>query len=427
MKTKLTICMIVSLSPLLLTPFFGASAQSDRVAPKPAPAESPKPPEIKPKFVVDPDADKYKLVFPAGYEDNLLYKDLPRDRKEKKEREKQREKDADRRIKAYRASFIDQLNKSGEQGYRLIFANTPLIGILRRDEVQYEYALIETESRFFFTKDGFEEKCAPLAEQGFSVVSHIIINGFCLSSDSDTSDPCTYSDLFIMERVKGIKAPQPFRVIYQSPSWRARTRETGLTAQLNHNLALGLCPTHIFSGFEVLLQSATSGCELSPDTSDIQVIVGNMEKRVNELAQQGYRLALPINGAAVMYRNKGMVAPTSYILLSWWKNKNFEQELAKLQELGATYQMRRRDQAKLIFEIPAVNDGRRHEYRLLEFELQDRENVEQKKLEIELAPSSRERLKTLSRLVKEGFEVRDLFDLSNASASKIGVLLERLH
>lgn len=62
---------------------------------------------------------------------------------------------------------------------------------------------------------------------------------------------------------------------------------------------------------------------------------------------------------------------------------------------------------------------------VLEFELEDRENVEQKKLGIDLTPESKENLKTLNRLVKEGFEVRDLLDLSNSSASKAGVFLER--
>ena len=68
------------ISVVSLETFWGASAQSGRVIPKPTPppsAESPKHPEARPKFVADPDADKYKLVFPISY-GKRLYKDPPK-------------------------------------------------------------------------------------------------------------------------------------------------------------------------------------------------------------------------------------------------------------------------------------------------------------------------------------------------------------
>lgn len=73
MKTGTAVCAIAGLlfiSIVLLEAFGGASAQSGRTIPKPTPPpspESPKQPETRPRFVFDPDADKYKLVFPISY------------------------------------------------------------------------------------------------------------------------------------------------------------------------------------------------------------------------------------------------------------------------------------------------------------------------------------------------------------------------
>src|SRR5262245_50502787 len=96
MKTGIAVCAIVSLlfiSIVLPSPFRGASAQSGRVVPNPTPnppIESPKQLEAKPKFVADPDADKYKLVFPISLS-KKIYKDPPKNRKEKERREKEQD------------------------------------------------------------------------------------------------------------------------------------------------------------------------------------------------------------------------------------------------------------------------------------------------------------------------------------------------
>src|SRR5215470_13367351 len=136
MKMGIAVCAIVSLlfiSIVLPPPFRGASAQSGRIVPKPTPvpsAESPKQPEARPKFVPDPDADKFKLVFPISY-GKKIYKDPPKNKKEKKEREKEIERDAIDIPVRHRNSFIDELNKVGERGYRLTALGSPLIAIVR--------------------------------------------------------------------------------------------------------------------------------------------------------------------------------------------------------------------------------------------------------------------------------------------------------
>src|SRR5262245_14508 len=119
MKTRVAVCAIVSLlfiSIVLPPPFRGASAQSGRKVPKPTPvppAESPKQPEARPKFVPDPDADKFKLVFPISY-GKKLYKDPPKNRKEKKEREKEIERDAINIPVRHRNSVIDEIKRVSE-------------------------------------------------------------------------------------------------------------------------------------------------------------------------------------------------------------------------------------------------------------------------------------------------------------------------
>src|SRR5262245_33827866 len=99
MKIGAAVCAMASLfftSVVSQETFWGASAQSGRSIPKPTPppsAESPKRPEAKAKFVADLNASKYKLIFPVD-EDELLYKDPPKDGKERKAEEKAREKDS---------------------------------------------------------------------------------------------------------------------------------------------------------------------------------------------------------------------------------------------------------------------------------------------------------------------------------------------
>jgi hypothetical protein len=178
-----------------------------------------------------------------------------------------------------------------------------------------------------------------------------------------------------------------------------------------------------------------------------------VQKKVNELARQGYRLALIHNQIAVMRRSRDTTAPVSYIWLDGMKKKTFEQDLARLQDSGAIYRMTYPDsdgaENTLIFEQPAVearkrreyrvlsDRGRpqrpdhdvearkRREYRVLKVEFQETENFAEQKVDIDLTPSSKETIKTLNSLVKEGFVVRDLFVSDDLAARRASVLLER--
>jgi hypothetical protein len=446
MKTGAAICAIggvLFISVVSLETFWGASAQSERVIPKPTPppsAESPKQPEARPKFVADPDADKYKLVFPISYR-KKIYKDPPKNRKEKKEREKEVERNIEGISSSYRNSFIEQLNKAGERGYRLIALGYPLIGIVRLGNVQYEYAWFETASNFFFGKGGFMEKCEEMARQGFSVVDHDFTGSFCDSGPTyntdhgpvETFNPplCEYLDFFLLEREKGIETPRQYRLARHVPRWREWGSEAALTTQINDYLASGFNPTLAISKYEVLLRPITVKDEFLPGGTEVKVVTGyfKLNKKVNELARQGYRLALTHLEIAVMYRHRDATAPVSYIWLDSRKKKTFEQELARLQDSGAIYRMtypdRDGNEYTLIFEQPASDVSKRGEYKVLKVEFQETENFADQKVDIDLAPSSKETIKTLNSLVKEGFAVRDLFISDPLAAKKASVLLER--
>ena len=101
--------------------------------------------------VADRDADTYKLVFPTGPGTN---------------------------------EFGEQLNKAGEQGYKLLSVmyrwhrlstlngyRTP-VAILKFDSVQHEYAWFKTKS-----ESGFGEKYKEQSDQGFHLVDFLVDTG----------------------------------------------------------------------------------------------------------------------------------------------------------------------------------------------------------------------------------------------------------
>jgi hypothetical protein len=438
MKTGIAVCVIVSLlfiSIVLPPPFRGASAQSGKIVPKlkrPPPAESPKQPEAKPMFVADPDDDKYKLVFPISLS-RKIYKDPPWNRNEKKRRETEIKQNSDNISASYRNSFIEQLNKAGERGYRLIALGQPMIGIVRLGNVQYEYAWFETTSNFFFARVGFVEKCEEMARQGFSVVDHLFLGSICenggLFIDALTPPQCEYNDFYLLEREKGIEIPNQYRLAHHVPRWRDGGTDFVLTTQINDYMALGLTPTLAISKYEVLLRPITNKDEFLPEGTEVKVVTGNVKKKVNELARQGYRLAFTHEEIVVMCRRRDTTAPVSYIWLDSRKKKSFDQELARLQDSNAIYRTTLPDdygeEHTLIFEQPASDVSKRREYKVLKVEFQWTENFADQRVDIDLAPSSKETIKTLNSLVKEGFAVRDLFNFDPSWTKKASVLLER--
>jgi len=427
---KSSVLTALFLWALLLTPTLRALAQAGRKNPPPQPAASPGNADTQPAYVPDPNRDEYKLVFPKGYGNSLDLTTVPKILLGKKAREQ----DAERGWKDYQYSFIDQINEAGAQGYRLVsLALYPKMAILRRDQIQHEYEMFETISPHYFSDAEFERKYAPLARKGFRVDECFYLWGGCDTPRRSRVEQCEYRRFFVVERERHVRTANEFEVLTPHLSFNAKKIETELTEQISTAVKSGLSPTHMITRFEVLVQSAAGRDDSATTGYELQVAAGNL-KRVNELAQQGYRLMLrPYEfEVAVMYRKMGQGTPVSYARI---REKKLEQELPRLQKQGAIYRMTYGCHGiwngTMIFEQPSVSDGKQLEYRVLTLELQRVENVAEQKVEFQLTPASKETMETLNRLAKEGFEVRDLFacdmsDYEKKGLSRVKILLERV-
>jgi hypothetical protein len=368
------------------------SAQSGRVTPAPTPSSLP-PTSPKPRTdaqVFDRNPPKYKLVFSAVSEFSV---------------------------------FVDQLNQHGEQGYRL---KSVIYGwqksdrknyflrpaaILQLDETKYEYAWFKTTSYWYFGVDGFDEKYAEMAKQGFRLVDHFYTGGTCEPGD------CAVNDLFLLEKPKGVARPREFRMAGRSPG---RRMQLDLSAELNEGVAAGFYPISLVSKFQVLLESVNS--EDQP-LEKPNIRWTNLNSQINKLGRQGYRLAFMHDEGIVMYRDPGSSTPLEYEFVKVGRGK-LEKRIKALEEGGATFRTIYRDQhwsgEKLIFEKKLISDGGRRELRALRFEFRLMEDQSGKSVQIELTPEGKEALSSFNDLVGQGFVVRTLF-----GSDHVGVLLER--
>jgi hypothetical protein len=413
--------VLVSLSILWATPFWNSPAQSGRVSP-PQPVATPsvdrnlsKAADGRKRSARDAETQKYKLIFPADAEFS---------------------------------GFVDQLNKSSEDGYRLrsaIYGWQHLsgkyyglpVGILQLDETQCEYAWFEMTSKLFFALPGFEQKYGDQSKRGFRLVDHYLSGSSCAENNPDSVVPiqdCESSYLFLLEKEKGAHNPTDFVLAQTSPRWDRRMGEA-LTSQIREKLADGFYPTELLSSYQILLAHTTERADFEADTPDMQVItssfLNDLKSKVNELGKQGFQLALIRDEAAVMYRLRERRTPVTYEWLNA-KNKNFEKELERLQNSGAAYRMIYRDSKggnQLVFEQGTTEDVRRREYKTLNLSFQMINPLALKhaangKVQLDLTPASKETMKLINSLAGEGFVVRDLF-VAEVVSDKVSILLER--
>lgn len=387
-------------------------------------------------FGVDSD-NKYKIIYDTSYEGKLGYS--------LKEDSEWRQANYSR-IK----NFSGQLNELGGKGYKVISAlPIELAAVVAPDETQYEYELFETVSPVFFAKVGLQEKLQEMSEKGFRLIAHSQLYPSCEARDSKdiaAGEDCEYTDRFLFEKEKGVKRNVEQVLVNTFPGWRAKP-SVELEKQIDEKLAEGFYPVNVFSKFEILLEKTKDKDALLSDKPDVKVVRSSwtesgFEDKVNELAKQGYRLAMASNGIAVMYRNTETAQnPCSYIWLktasTTWSlkrkaNKNLEKDLAKLQAAGAvyrtTYPNEQGIEDRLIFERKLKDDGKRAEFKILKFEIDKKENQAEKKVYFELTPASKEAVKTMNVLGEEGFKVRDFFysDGSSSTTDRFNIILERI-
>jgi hypothetical protein len=408
---------------LLLAPVFGGVGQSGRTPP---PQTTAVPAKTESAFVPDPNRDEYQLVFTKGYE--ALKKGQKVNLEEQWEH--------------YTTGFIAELNRIGAQGYRVIsIALSPLAAVLKRSDQQYEYQMLQVinQKRVFDGNAQFGPRYAPWARKGFRVADYFVLYDWCWPGKWDENgnwEPvdCTYHSQALLERQKNAEAPRNYDIVSARLTFSKEKLETGLTEELHDARKTNLYPTHLLTKFQLLTQSPLGTEDFLGDEYEMEIVSGDVKKRVNELAQQGYRLSLRPLGlqAAVMYRKKGTTTPASYI---WVNEKRLEQELPGLQQQGAAYRMSdgcaagSLFQPQMIFEQPSERGGKQREYKTLAFELNEPQNEAAQRVEFELSPASIKAIAEFNRLTKDGFEVQDFFacDMSDKKTrrSRVKLLLER--
>jgi hypothetical protein len=410
-----------------------APAQSGRKiisTPTPTPEAAPTPTPEAPRFIPDPNAEKYRLVFATHYQGRFNYRDADE-------------------LQLIRRSafdnFAEHLNKAGAEGYRVVTSLKGDPAVVALGPRQFEYAWTETASPDEFYKRGFAGTYSQLAKKGFRLNAHALLYGYC---DTFFPSRCDYRDFFLFERLKGDEAPREFKTVDTERSGRVKgqSSEEALTAAVNARRAEGFYPAQFLSKSEMVLERESPEPALAEAGTEVRVLRSSnfwerdeLPKKVNELARQGFRLALADYEIAVMYRRPGATAPLGYV---WLKSsdKDFDSELARLQAAGAVFRTSYPDangsRKALVFEQGA-GDGARREYRVLRFELQTRAGSARLTLETDFAPASAQAQSELNRLAAEGFVVLALFDADRYRYTKrskereemvteeFGVLLER--
>jgi hypothetical protein len=365
---------------------------------------------------VDPDADLYRLVFPIHYEGSFI---------------KGRPYHAE---PSTNENFIKELNEAGAQGFRIVsIVGGFQVALAKRENVQYDYALFLTKG-YLWSKVGFESSYSRLSKQGYHLSADLFDGEFCqdMTPDGSTSYPlCTYTDMFLVERPRGFDEPiREQRLAFTGPSIGQKT-EAALNKQVGDRLAEGFYPTFLLSKFEILIERASKIEDDSVTKADIQVVASasrdDLATKVNEKAQLGYRLSMVSNKIALMRRKPANATSTSYVWLDATK-KDFETRLAQMAEQGAIYRMTypgdRGLRNKLIFEQKASGDNTKREYKVLKIEFSNTPDAANQHITTDLKTESKETMKLLNRMAKEGYVVCDLF-LEGSASANYEVLLMR--
>lgn len=351
--------------------------------------------------------------------------------------------------KATMSSFVEQLNKQGEERYRLktstwgyqdffgVSYYVP-VGILQSDETEFEYASFAVTTTLFFAIAGFEPKYVEESKKGFRLVDHFLFDAVCDQQSSEDIVQympfCAVTYYFLVERQKGVNALVKFEMAGDTPTFK-RNPGGNLGSAIRERWADGFYPATVFTNYQIMLAHAPDKTDLQPEPVEVQVVTSTfldrVKKKIRKLAQQGFRLSVIGQECAVLYRLPNEQSPVTYEWLNA-RDKKFEKELTRLQESGAVYRMVYRDQNlenQLVFERSSNGSDRSVEYRVLtlKFQLADppkRKGDRVSDPRVELTPEAKETVKLLNDLARQGFVVRDLFRPQFIS-NRVSVLLER--
>lgn len=397
---------------ILAAAFLGADAWAGSVSQRTGPTTT------RAQATARPGLGEYRLVFPAGYE-------VP-------SKPKAAGRDSSRGSKF--DNFVERLNEAGREGYRLVsfvYDGSGLpVGLVRRAGASYEYAWLFTAAEYGLqvTPD-FDKKYPELSGRGFRLADFSEFENDCDYPPGDTSEPgplprvCHDAYVFLFEREKGAARAARYAVAGR------RGSDAAFLTEIKRMLADGLAPKHALPVYRFWFEPAGTVDGRWGGGADIEVVSeaavagtwrrSTFKKKINELARRGYRAAMLDWGLALMQRARGDAAGYSYV---WVKaDGGLERRLAQQQAKGAVYLKTYKQEAQLVFEQRAVDDGARYEYRALRFKFGKADEAAGAHVRVELAPPSKEALRAFERLVGEGFAVRDLF----LSGGGVGAILER--
>jgi hypothetical protein len=423
MITRKSFFVFLLLAVIIWLPSSDITGQSGRVLPI---AKSPEamPDRTKDKgqdktqsLATDTKPNRFRILFASDYEGKLTF--LMSEVIERKRS----------RMSKYN-SLLEQLNLAGREGFRLISSIDGDLAVVELEEGHYEYRWFETISSVHFAKNGLRGKLKDIWEEGFRLVDHSLISKYCELTDYEFStnyEVCEYIDFFMSVKENGEKTQIQQNTLSTLPGWGSRP-SSDLANEITESLLQGFYPIRAISKFELLLERDIN--EIPEEKPDVQVVrsgwgTNNLHRRVNELARNGYRLAVTTNGITVLYRNKETAnSPVSYVWLRA-DRRNFERELNKLQKAGArfvtTYPNEKGMKNTLVFEQNLDKLGRKAEFRVLTFEFDVIENRSEGKVYRDLTATSKLAVRKMNELAEEGFLVRDLFD-----SGKISLIMERM-
>ena len=183
-------------------------------------------------------------------------------------------------------SFIEQVNVAGARGYRLVTASGFFpFAILKLDEVQYEYG-------WFVSRYGrFDWAFAPQEKKGLRLVGHFPVDINC-----DDEGACDESYMSLVERVKGAEQQGEHFLVTRG----RKESDTEMLNQINQKISEGFHPAWLIDDTSIFFEKSEAKDQLWRDQPDVkivrwgwlQLLHDNTEKKVNELAKEGYHLAL---------------------------------------------------------------------------------------------------------------------------------------
>lgn len=304
-----------------------------------------------------------------------------------------------------------KINSLTRNGNRLRTLYLPF-AIVSTDNYSYDYSVYNAAS---------SPLSGAVPQGGYSVFDHFWNGSLCYSAPMGSSDneTCSEFETYVEERPLTVTQIVDQFVIDDPGDEPADI--------LDKKFAEGYFPRTVISKSEMVLTRGQPLPDVARHHPNFLIVQKNnsFEKKVNDLANQGYRILLAEDKIAVMYRDDETRGKS--VSYEWIDGaaKNLPGNLRKLERVGAKYATLVSDSKgnknTLIFEIPQ-SPSKPSEFKVLRFPVEWKRDPADGKNYLDLMPEGRESEKQITGLVKQGFAVRDLFQFGDVT-----LLMEREH